>query len=230
MEELIRKNNLDFKDIKFYEQAFVHRSFINENPNFDLGHNERLEFLGDAVLELIVTDFLYHKYPGHSEGDLTSYRAALVNTNTISEVAFNLDFNSYLKLSKGESKDGGRARHSILADTYEAFIGAIYLDSGYEACKRFVTANLLEPYTDRIVEEGLFKDAKSLIQEKSQEKYGLTPVYKVINESGPDHDKVFEVGIYFGDDLIAVGNGKSKQNAEADSAKNGLIKKGWIKA
>ena len=141
---LLNKNDIKFVDIKIYEQAFIHRSYINENPKLKMGHNERLEFLGDSVLELIVTNFLYNKYPNHSEGDLTSYRAALVNASSIGEVAERLDFNPYLKLSKGESKDAkSKARMSILADTYESMLGAIYLDLGYDACVKFVSDTLL---------------------------------------------------------------------------------------
>ncbi len=225
---LLNINKINYKNIEIYNQAFVHRSYINENPRFEMGHNERLEFLGDSVLELIVTDFLYKKYPHHAEGDLTSYRAALVNTHSIGEVAESLGFNDYLKLSKGESKDvKSRARLSILADTYEAILGAIYLDVGYEECVAFVSRTLL-PNTDSIVKGGLFKDPKSHVQEKSQEKYQLTPVYKVLDESGPDHNKIFLIGIYFGDKQIAKGEGNSKQLAESDAAKNAIKKEGWL--
>ena len=227
MKELLEKNKINYKNVAMYEQAFVHRSYINENPKFEMGHNERLEFLGDSVLELIVTDFLYNKFPSHAEGDLTSYRAALVNTNSIGAVAAGLGFNDYLKLSKGESKDvSGRARQSILADTYEAFLGAMYLDSGYKTCASFVATTLL-PNTENIIREGLFKDPKSYVQERSQEKYQLTPVYKVLDESGPDHNKTFKIGIYFGDKMISEGQGNSKQLAESDAAKNAISKQGW---
>lgn len=228
MKELLELHKIEYKNIDLYEQAFIHRSYINENPKFAMGHNERLEFLGDSVLELIVTDFLYKKYPDHAEGDLTAYRAALVNTISIGELGGELGFNDYLKLSRGESKDvNSRARMSILADSYEAMLGAIYLDIGYEACVRFV-ANTLLPHTDAIVRGGLFKDPKSHVQEKSQEKYQLTPVYKVLNESGPDHNKTFIIGIYFGDRKVAEGEGNSKQLAESDAAKNAVKKEGWV--
>jgi ribonuclease-3 len=227
MQELLKKLNIEYKKIELYEQAFVHRSFINENPKFVLGHNERLEFLGDAVLELIVTDFLYRKYPDHNEGDLTAYRAALVNTNSIGAVAQELGFNEHLKLSKGESKDTGRARFSILADTFEAMLGAIYLDLGYERCVKFVEDTIVQNL-DSIVRDGLYKDPKSLVQERAQELKQLTPVYKLLSESGPDHDKIFVVGIYFNNDLIAEGEGKSKQLGEIDAAKNALTKLKWI--
>lgn len=226
LEEILKQNNISPKNIDLYEQAFVHRSFINENPKFKLGHNERLEFLGDSVLELIVTDDLYAKYPDHSEGDLTAYRSALVNTVSIGDCAFGLGFNDLLKLSKGEQKDTGKARASILADTYEAFLGALYLDLGYDACVEWVKKTLLVQ-TDNIVRGGLFKDAKSLVQEKAQEKFQVTPSYRVISETGPDHDKLFVVGIYFGNDQVSDGSGKSKQEAETNAAKAAIAKYKW---
>lgn len=227
IQDILKKYNIHYKTLEVYDQAFIHRSYINENPKSKLGHNERLEFLGDAVLELVSTDFLFNKYPHHSEGDLTAYRSALVNTNTIGQVAADLGFNAYLKLSKGESKDTGRARMTILADTYEAFIGAIYLDAGYSECVKWVEATLLVA-TDKIVKSGLFKDAKSLIQEKAQEKLQVTPTYKVMSESGPDHDKVFVVGVYFNDTLVGQGEGKNKQEAESLAAKSALAAYKWI--
>src|SRR5574344_294811 len=157
-------------------QAFIHRSYINENSNLKLGHNERLEFLGDAILELVSTNYLYHKYEDLAEGDLTSYRAALVNTKSIGAIAKELNFNNYLFLSKGESKDFGKARLSILADTYEAFIGAVFLDKGYNFAKEFIEKTLLT-HTDEVVEEGKYRDPKSVIQEKSQDLLSVTPNY-----------------------------------------------------
>lgn len=229
MQEFLKKLEISYNNLSLYEQAFVHRSFINENPKFSLGHNERLEFLGDSVLELIVTDFLYNKYPNEPEGNLTSYRSSLVNTQTIGRVAGDLGFNEYLKLSKGESRDSqSRARMSILADTYEAILGAIYLDLGYGVCEDFVIKTLL-PYTEDIVKNNLFKDPKSFTQEMAQEKYQVTPSYKVIEESGPDHNKTFKVAIYFGDKLVAEGIGNSKQLAEVSAAKNAIVVKGWNK-
>lgn len=207
-------------------QAFIHRSYINENSNLKLGHNERLEFLGDAVLELVSTNYLYHKYEDLAEGDLTSYRAALVNTKSIGAIAKELNFNNYLFLSKGESKDFGKARLSILADTYEAFIGAVFLDKGYDFAKEFIEKTLLT-HTEEVVEAGKYRDPKSVIQEKSQDLLSVTPSYKVISESGPDHDKKFIVGIYFGEEKIAEGEGRSKQEAETHAAKVAIQKKGW---
>ncbi len=228
MKEFLDKNKIEYRNINLYEQAAVHRSFINENPRFELGHNERLEFLGDAVLELIVTDFLYVQYPHHAEGDMTSYRSALVNANTLSEVALNLNLNDYLKLSRGEAKEIEitRARMSILADTYEALLGAMYMDIGYDACRKWVTKTLLIN-TDEIIRGGNYKDSKSHVQEKCQEKLQITPTYKIMSESGPDHDKVFIVGIYFEEKEIAKGEGKSKQLGEVDAAKNAITKMGW---
>lgn len=216
-----------FKDKNLLKQAFIHRSYINENPGSNLSHNERLEFLGDAVLELIVTDFLYKKYPNYTEGELTAIRSALVNAIIISEVALKIGINDYLLLSKGEAKDNGKARQYILANTYEAYIGAVYLDQGYNAVNKFVTASLL-PHTEEIVAKKLWRDAKSLVQEKAQEFVGVTPAYKVLHESGPDHDKHFTVGILFGSDLIAEGKGKSKQEAEQKAAEMALKVKNWM--
>ena len=226
-EEFKQLNQIEFNNTNLLEQAFIHRSFINENPRSGLVHNERLEFLGDAVLELISTEFLYEKYPDQNEGDLTAYRSALVNAITLGDVALNLHFNDMMKLSKGEAKDVHRARSSILADAYEAFIGALYLDQGYAAAKTFIERTLLTKM-EEIIRKGLYKDAKSFVQEKSQELYSITPIYKVLSEEGPDHDKLFKIGIYFGDELIAEGDGKSKQEAETASARLALELKGWV--
>ncbi len=221
------KTGIVFKDKELLKQAFIHRSYINENPHSDLSHNERLEFLGDAVLELIVTDYLYRKYPSFTEGELTAIRSALVNAVIISGIAAELGMNDYLLLSKGEAKDNGKARQYILANTYEAYMGAVYMDQGYEAAKKFVADTIL-PHTDEIVSKKLWRDPKSLVQEKAQEKVGTTPFYKVLYESGPDHDKHFTVGIFFGADIIAEGKGKSKQEAEQKAAENALKKKKWL--
>jgi len=222
-----KNTKIIFKDKNLLKQAFIHRSYINENPGSKLSHNERLEFLGDAVLELVVTDFLYKKYPYYTEGELTAIRSALVNAIIISEVALKTGMNDYLLLSKGEAKDNGKARQYILANTYEAYVGAVYLDQGYNAANKFVTATLL-PHTEEIVAKKLWRDAKSLVQEKAQEFVGVTPAYKVLHESGPDHDKHFTVGIFFGSDLIAEGKGKSKQEAEQKAAEMALKAKNWM--
>lgn len=222
------KIGFSFKDPAILRQAFTHRSYINEHRGSDVGHNERLEFLGDAVLELVVTDYLYREYPGKTEGEMTAYRAALVNTNTLSDVAHEIGINDYLLLSKGEEKDLGRARNIILADTFEALIGAIYLDQGYVAAQKFI-AEFLFPKTQDIIAKNLWQDSKSFFQERAQEELGLTPTYVVIDEQGPDHNKRFTVGLYVGDDLVATGIGHSKQEAEQKAAQIGLVKKGWNK-
>lgn len=218
----------NFINIELLEQAFVHRSYVNENPKLKFGHNERLEFLGDAVLELVATNYLYAKFPHKDEGDLTAYRAALVNAVLMGGIAKDIGMNEYISLSKGESRDTGKARLYILADTFEAVIGAVYLDGGYEPAKEFIHSSILV-HTDEVIRKGLFKDAKSMVQEKAQEESGVTPAYRVLKEIGPDHDKRFTIGIYFGDKLIAEGNGKSKQEGEQTAAQNALVKKGWVK-
>ena len=224
---LEKKIGTTFKDINLLKQAFTHRSFLNENRKLDMGHNERLEFLGDAVLELVTTDFLYHKYPKKDEGDLTSLRSSLVNTITISEVASELGFNDYLMMSRGEAKDTGRARQYILANTFESVIGAIYLDSGYSAALKFIETFLL-PKLDEIVEKGLWVDAKSKLQEIAQEKFSLTPSYETTKQTGPDHDKTFTVVVSYGKGKKAEGSGKSKQEAEQDAARNVLVDENWL--
>src|SRR3989338_1794284 len=222
-----KKTKIVFKDKDLLKQAFIHRSYINENENSGSSHNERLEFLGDAVLELIVTDFLYKKYGDYTEGELTALRSALVNAVIISDIALKVGMNNYLLLSKGENKDTGKARQYILANTYEAYVGAVYLDQGYNAAEKFITNSLL-PETEEIVNKKLWRDAKSLVQEKAQEFILVTPAYKVLHQSGPDHDKHFTVGIYFGPDLIAEGKGKSKQEAEQKAAEAALKIKNWL--
>jgi ribonuclease-3 len=219
--------NIVFNDKKLLEQAFIHRSYINESNGSKLSHNERLEFLGDAVLELIITDYLYNKYPDRDEGELTAYRSALVNAVIIGEVAQAIGMNDYLLLSKGEAKDAGRARSYILANTYEAYVGAVYIDQGYDVARDFISRTLFGKI-DTIVAKKLWRDAKSLVQEKSQEYLNVTPVYKVISEAGPDHDKHFTIGVFFGDEQIATGKGKSKQEAEQAAARSALEIKDWL--
>jgi len=226
-ENFEKSTKVVFKNKNLLKQAFMHRSYINENPGTGMSHNERLEFLGDAVLELIVTDYLYARFPDHAEGELTALRSALVNAVIISEVAQEVGMNDYLLLSRGEAKDTGKARQYILANTYEAYLGALYLDQGYDAVCDFVTETLL-PHTDEIVNKKLWRDAKSLVQEKAQEYLSVTPSYKVVSESGPDHDKHFTVGIYFADEMIAQGKGKSKQEAEQSAAMAALKIKNWL--
>lgn len=222
-----KKAEITFTDKALLRQAFTHRSYINENKNTKLQHNERLEFLGDAVLELVVTNFLYEKYPNKPEGDLTTYRSALVNSVTLAEVASNMAMNDYLLLSKGEAKDTGRARQFILANTFEAVVGALYLDQGYDAVKTFIEKNIFI-FADKMIERGGLVDAKSQFQEKAQEKTGTTPSYKLLKEFGPDHDKSFTVAVLIGKEQVATGEGKSKQEAEQNAALRALEAKGWV--
>jgi ribonuclease-3 len=221
-----QKLGLQFNDADLLRQAFTHRSYLNEHRGEVKGHNERLEFLGDAVLELIATHFLYEKFPQHPEGDLTAYRAALVNAVTCAEVAGDLGMNEYLLLSRGEAKDTGRARGILLANAFEALVGAIYLDSGYDAAKDFISKYLF-PKIDEIIQKRLWQDAKSSLQEKAQEHDGVTPSYAVLKEWGPDHDKHFVVGVHIKDKLLAQGEGKSKQDAEQAAARAALDARGW---
>ncbi|MCX6759521.1 MAG: ribonuclease III [Candidatus Nealsonbacteria bacterium] len=224
--ELEKKLGLKFKKKDLLVQAFCHRSYLNENPNSNLEQNERLEFLGDAVLELIVTEYLFEKYPKKPEGELTNWRAALVNAKMLLETANELGLNDYLLLSKGEKKETGKARQYILADTFEALIGAAYLDLGYKKCRDFIKKNLIIKLPE-IIEKGLFKDTKSRFQEEAQERSGVTPTYKVMKEWGPDHFKHFIVGVFLNKELVAEGEGSSKQEAEVEASKNALEIKGW---
>ncbi len=221
-----RKIGIDFKQKALLKQAFIHRSYLNEHRELTLEHNERLEFLGDAVLELVVTDYLYRAFPDKAEGDLTSYRAALVNANVLSDAAAALEMNEYLLLSRGEAKDTGRARQYILANTFEAVVGAMYVDQGYEAARGFIE-HYLVPLLKEIVAQRLWQDAKSRFQEEAQERVGVTPSYTPLKEWGPDHDKHFVVGVYLNEELVAEGEGKSKQEAEQEAAKKGIEVRGW---
>ena len=226
---LEKRLGIKFKNKDLLTQAFIHRSYLNENPDFPLGQNERLEFLGDAVLELVVTKELYQKYPEKTEGELTTWRAALVNTKMLAKISEEIGFNDFLLLSKGESRELGKARCIILANTFEAFIGALYLDQGYAPCQKFIVKHLIKELS-RIIESGLFQDAKSHFQEKAQEKEGTTPNYKTIKEWGPDHAKLFIIGVFLKDKLISKGKGSSKQEAEEEAAKNALEIRHWQNA
>lgn len=218
-----------FKNQALLEQALTHRSYINEHPESELHHNERLEFLGDAVLELASTVRLFHSYPDEPEGQLTAYRAALVNTQSLAGIADDLDINEHVRLSRGEKKDTGRARQYILANTVEAIIGAIYLDQGYDAAADFIS-RFFYPKLDTILKDRLWQDAKSHLQEKAQEHESATPVYEVVAQEGPDHDKTFTVGVYVAGVEIAQGTGASKQEAEQAAAQAALTHKGWAGA
>lgn len=215
-----------FTDKNILIQALTHRSYVNENRETSVGHNERLEFLGDAVLELIVTRALYDRFPDNPEGDLTAYRSALVNSDTLAAVAVELKISDYLRLSRGEAKDTGRGRTYILANATEAIIGAVYLDGGYEKAQALIAAVIL-PKLDLIIANKSWIDAKSMFQAKAQELSGSTPSYRTIRESGPDHDKQFTVGVYIAETLVAQGEGKSKQDAEQAAARKGIEVKGW---
>lgn len=206
--------------------AITHRSYLNEHREAKQEHNERLEFLGDAVLELVVTDYLFQKYPDKPEGELTAVRAALVNTVSLSESASELGLNDWLLMSKGEAKDTGRARQYILANAFEAVIGAIYIDQGYDAAKDFIAGQLFKK-TDRIVEKRLWQDPKSRFQELAQDKVSITPTYELVSQEGPDHDREFTIGVFLKSEKVAEGKGQSKQEAEQAAAENAIETKGW---
>lgn len=225
--KLEKKLGLEFKNKDLLKQALVHRSYLNENPSFSLEHNERLEFLGDAVLELIVSDYLYKGYEQAPEGDLTNWRASLVNSKMLAELAEEFVLEDFLYLSKGEAKDKNtKARQYILANAFEALIGSIYLDQGLKKTTSFLKEYLIVKL-DYILEHGLYMDPKSRFQELAQEKEGITPTYKVLSETGPDHDKVFKIGVYLENKKIAVGTGSSKQEAQVKAAAEGLKAKKW---
>jgi ribonuclease-3 len=219
--ELQKIIGVNFRDIEFLNTAFVHRSFINEHKSVK-EHNERLEFLGDAVLELVVTEHLYKTYK-NPEGDLTNWRSALVKTESISEAASRLGFEDYLKMSRGERASSGRSRQLILANSFEAVIGAIYLDQGYDAAQKFIAKNILVNLPE-IIEQKLYIDPKSLFQEIAQEREGFTPKYEVISEEGPDHNKIFEISVKVGDKVWGKGKGASKQLAQQEAARKAVEK------
>ena len=207
IEEII---GVSFDDASILQTAFTHRSYLNEHRRAKLEHNERMEFLGDAILELVVTDYLYRNYP-NPEGDLTAWRSALVKTESLAELAEKLELGQFLLMSRGEAKTGGRSRQALLANLLESTIGAIYLDKGYDLAKEFI-------------ETGAYLDAKSHFQELAQETHGTTPNYKVLSETGPDHDKIFLMGVYLGTKKFGEGEGSSKQSAQQAAALTGLEK------
>lgn len=229
MEELPKLETLLgvlFSDKNLILSAVTHRSYLNEHREATQEHNERLEFLGDAVLELVVTDFLFRKYPKKPEGELTAVRAALVNTVSLAAAADAIGLNGFMLMSKGEAKDTGRARQYILANAFEAVIGAIYLDKGYDEAERFIARELFAK-TEEIVEKRLWQDAKSRFQELAQEHHSVTPTYELLSQEGPDHDRVFTVGVFLHKEKIAEGKGRSKQEAEQEAAEQAIIAKGW---
>ncbi len=220
IEDLEKNLAIQFSNKDFLLTALTHRSFLNENREVP-EHNERLEFLGDAVLELIVSDFLFKKYTDRAEGDLTSFRAALVRTDSLAQIAKELGLGEHMRLSRGEEDSGGREKDYLLANTFEAVLGAIYLDSGYESCVLFVQRALL-PKIEDIVKHRLDIDNKTKIQELAQSMYKSTPTYEVTDEQGPDHDKIFTVVVKIDNKIVGEGKGSSKQRAEEQAAKMGV--------
>jgi len=225
--KLEKRLGVVFQNKDLIKQALVHRSYLNEHPDFSLGHNERLEFLGDAVLEIVVTEFLYLNFPTTPEGDLTNWRASLVNAKMLYEIAAELNIEECLYLSKGESRDKNKkSRQFILANAVEAIIGAMYLDQGIEAAKPFILKNVVTKLDD-ILRNQKYLDPKSRFQEKAQEERGITPHYQILDEIGPDHAKIFTVGLYLEEELITTGKGSSKQEAQVEAAAEGLKKMNW---
>jgi ribonuclease III len=228
LDKLATKLGVKFNDPDLLKMAITHRSYLNEHRGYKLEHNERLEFLGDAVLELVVTEYLYKNYK-NPEGELTNWRAALVNGEMLAKISKNIGVEEFLMMSRGEAKDTGRARQYLLANAFESITGAIYLDqgkNGYDEAKKFIEKNVIV-HLPEILEKKLYQDPKSSFQEEAQEKVGITPSYRVLSESGPDHDRKFVVGVYLGDELVAQGKGQSKQEAQRQAAEKGLEAKGW---
>jgi len=226
--KLEKKLGVEFQNLDLLQQALTHRSYLNEHRDYKLDHNERLEFLGDAVLELVVTKHLYNNYP-NPEGELTNWRAALVNGEMLAKVSKRLEVGDFLLMSKGEKKDIGKARTYLLANAFESITGAIFLDqkeNGFAEAEKFIMKNIISELPE-ILEKKLYMDPKSRFQEVAQEKESITPSYRVIEETGPDHDKKFIVGVYLGEEIIAQGEGFSKQEAQRNAAENGLEIKNW---
>ncbi len=221
LEDLEKSLKINFKDKELLKSAFIHRSFLNEHSEEKLPHNERLEFLGDSVLGFVVSEFLYKKYPDRPEGDLTNFRSSIVNARALAEVGRKLNLGKYLLLSKGEEATGGRERQYLLANTFEALLGAIYLDSGPAEASKLIHRELL-PLLPEIITTGSYKDFKSGFQEQAQERLNTTPTYKVLEEIGPVHDRTFKVGVFLNDKQVGEGSGKSKQLAEQEAASAAL--------
>ncbi|HDQ88601.1 MAG TPA: ribonuclease III [candidate division WWE3 bacterium] len=213
---------IKIKDQALFCTAFTHRSYLNEHQTYELPSNERLEFLGDAVLQLLSSEYLYKNYQ-NPEGDLTNFRAAIVCTESLAKEAGRLNYGKFLLLSKGEEANGGRQREYILANTFEAVLGAMFLQEGLDKCRDFVTKELLYK-TNEIVETKSYKDAKSEFQEMAQEKLGVTPSYIILDSWGPDHEKMFKVGVYLSREEYGIGEGTSKQKAEQEAAIKALDK------
>lgn len=224
---LEQKLAIRFNNNKLLTQALVHKSYINENPRFPFDNNERLEFLGDAVLELAVTEYLFKHYPKTPEGEMTNWRAALVNATMLGEMANEFDLSDHLFLSKGERRDQNqKARQYILANAFEALIGAMYIDQGMDTAREFIERHIVSKLPN-ILKHQLHLDAKTRFQETAQEKAGVTPTYRVLHEEGPDHEKHFMIGVYVGEELVAEGSGFSKQEAQMDAAAKALKAKEW---
>lgn len=218
---LKKQYHIKISNRELYDRAFIHRSYVNEDPGGKIKHNERLEFLGDAVIELAVTDYIYDNYPGEGEGVLTNWRAALVRGSNLAKAADKLNLGKYLKLSKGEERSGGREKEVILAGTFEALVGAIYLDQNYEKAEEFINLEIIN-YLEEIIKEGRHIDTKTYLQEATQEKYEITPTYEVVSEKGPDHKKEFKISVYLDDRKIGTGTGSSKQKAQQSAAKDAI--------
>lgn len=218
--EFQEKLGVKFNNEDLLRQAFVHRSYLNEHRGFSLDHNERLEFLGDAVLELVVTEYLYNTFP-NPEGELTNWRSALVKGETLASISGELGVADMMMLSYGEAKSGGKSKNIILANAFEALLGALYLDQGYDPCKELISRIVLSRL-ENILQNELFIDPKSRLQEYTQENMGQTPNYQVLSQEGPDHSKEFEVGVYVGSKLLATGKGSSKQAGQIAAAETAL--------
>jgi len=225
LEDLAQKLGVKFNNLELLQQAVTHRSYLNEHRSYKLDHNERLEFLGDAVLELVVTEYLYNNYK-NPEGELTNWRAALVNGEMLAIISKALGVEEYLMMSRGEAKDTGRARQYLMANAFESITGAIYLDQGYDTSRDFIMKNVVTRLPE-ILESKSYMDPKSRFQEEAQDKVGVTPSYRVLEESGPDHDKKFVVGVYLDTEMVAKGEGQSKQEAQRHAAEKGLEAKNW---
>ncbi len=225
-QKLQQEIEIEFKDLELLDKAFIHKSYLNEHKGARPEHNERLEFLGDAVLELIVTEHLFKKHPDEPEGVLTAWRSALVQGQHLAQVSEELDLGLFLYLSRGEERSGGRKKSYILANVVEALIGAIYLDRGKKSAEAFIKKYILS-HLETILAKGAHRDSKSRFQEVAQDSLGITPTYQVISESGPDHNKIFTMGLFLESEKVAEGEGSSKQKAEQDAATNGLKVKGW---
>ena len=226
LEKLKEKLAIEIVNPDLFQEALTHRSYLNEHKDYKHPHNERLEFLGDAVLELAVTRHLFDHFK-NPEGELTSFRAALVNGDMLGNIGNALGIQDFLLMSRGEAKDTGRARLYLVANAMESIIGAIYLDQGYDAADDFIKKHVMVRL-DEVLAQGLHTDPKSRFQELAQEKTGITPGYRVIREWGPDHDRHFVAGVFLDEEMVAEGEGASKQDAQREAAKQGLLKKGWI--